>query len=91
MLARTFGCIRVVWNKTLDARRLAYTVEGRSLGYAETDRNLTAMKREPGLEFLSEVSCVPLQQALRHQHAAFSAFFAKRGCDSLKWPHLEPL
>jgi putative transposase len=78
MLARTFGCIRVVWNRTLEARRTAYTVEGRSVGYAETDRNLTAMKREPGLAFLSEVSCVPLQQALRHQHAAFSAFFAQR-------------
>ena len=28
--------------------------------------------------WLSEVSCVPLQQALRHQHAAFQAFFGKR-------------
>jgi len=27
---------------------------------------------------LSEVSSVPLQQALRHQHKAFSAFFARR-------------
>jgi putative transposase len=78
MLARTFGCIRVVWNKTLDDRHRAYATEGRTVGYAETDRNLTAMKREPGLEWLSEVSSVPLQQALRHQHAAFQAFFAKR-------------
>ena len=27
---------------------------------------------------LNEVSSVPLQQALRHQHKAFQAFFAKR-------------
>lgn len=78
MLARTFGCIRVVWNKTLDDRHRVYATEGRSVGYAETDRNLTAMKKDPGLEWLSEVSSVPLQQALRHQHAAFQAFFAKR-------------
>jgi putative transposase len=36
------------------------------------------MKKLPGLEWLAEVSSVPLQQALRHQHAAFQAFFQKR-------------
>ena len=36
------------------------------------------MKKDPDLAFLTEVSSVPLQQALRHQHKAFSAFFAKR-------------
>jgi putative transposase len=36
------------------------------------------MKKDPGLAFLSEVSSVLLQQALRHQHTAFSAFFARR-------------
>ena len=36
------------------------------------------MKKDPDLAFLNEVSCVPLQQALRHQHQAFGAFFARR-------------
>ena len=36
------------------------------------------MKKDPELAFLSEVSSVPLQQALRHQHQAFTAFFARR-------------
>jgi putative transposase len=76
-LNRTFGCVRVVWNPTLAARRERYATEGASTSYAETDRALTAMKKDPGLAFLSEVSSVPLQQALRHQHAAFSAFFAR--------------
>jgi putative transposase len=31
------------------------------------------MKKGPGLAFLSEVSSVPLQQTLRHQHQAFTA------------------
>ncbi len=48
------------------------------MSYAETDRALTVLKRDPGLAWLGEVSCVPLQQALRHQHAAFGAFFARR-------------
>jgi len=78
MLNRTFGCVRVVWNRTLAARRERYAAEGTSTSYAETDRALTAMKKDPELAFLGEVSSVPLQQALRHQHAAFGAFFARR-------------
>ena len=78
MLSRTFGCVRVVWNRTLAARHARYHAAGESTSYAETDRALTAMKRDPGLEFLSEVSAVPLQQCLRHQQAAFSGFFAGR-------------
>jgi putative transposase len=80
MLNRTFGCVRVVWNRTLAARRERYVAEGTSTSYAETDRALTAMKKDPGLAFLSEVSSVPLQQALRYQHTAFSAFFARHTC-----------
>jgi putative transposase len=78
MLSRTFGCVRVVWNRTLAARRERYAAQGKSTSYAETDRALTVMKKDPGLAFLNEVSSVPLQQVLRHQHAAFAAFFAKR-------------
>ncbi len=78
MLNRTFGCVRVVWNRTLAARRERYAAQGKNTSYAETDRALTAMKKDPGLAFLSEVSSVPLQQALRHQHVAFGAFFARR-------------
>ena len=78
MLARTFGCVRVVWNRTLAERHRLYHAEGKSLSYAASDAALTAMKKDPDLAFLSEVSSVPLQQALRHQHKAFSAFFDKR-------------
>jgi putative transposase len=86
MLNRTFGCVRVVWNRTLAARRERYAAEGKNTSYAETDRALTAMKKDPGLAFLSEVSSVPLQQALRHQHAAFGAFFARRA----RYPRFKP-
>jgi putative transposase len=75
---RTFGCVRVVWNRTLAARQARWHLERAGTSYAESDRALTAMKRDPDLAFLSEVSSVPLQQALRHQHQAYSAFFAGR-------------
>ena len=78
MLARTFGCVRVVWNRTLAERHRLYHAEGKSMSYAASDAALTAMKKDPELAFLNEVSSVPLQQTLRHQHKAFSAFFAGR-------------
>ena len=78
VLNRTFGCVRVVWNRTLAARHARWQQERKSTSYAETDAALTLMKKDPDLAFLSEVSSVPLQQALRHQHQAFTAFFARR-------------
>jgi putative transposase len=78
ILARTFGCVRLVWNRTLAARHAAYHTEGRSTSYPETDAALTGWKRSDDLGFLNEVSSVPLQQTLRHQHTAFSNFFAGR-------------
>ena len=78
MLNRTFGCVRVVWNRTLAQRQARWHAERRGTSYAETGRALTAMKKDPGLAFLNQVSSVPLQQALRHQRKAFGAFFAGR-------------
>ncbi|WP_045311501.1 RNA-guided endonuclease InsQ/TnpB family protein [Lentzea aerocolonigenes] len=77
-LNRTFGCVRVAWNKTLGERHRRYRDQGVPTSYKETDAALTRWKRTEELAFLSEVSCVPLQQALRHQHAAFQNFFAGR-------------
>ena len=78
VLNRTFGCVRVVWNRTLAARHACWHLAGIGMSYAQSDRALTAMKKDPEFAFLSEVSSVPLQQALRHQHKAFAAFFARR-------------
>jgi putative transposase len=39
---------------------------------------LTEWKKEKELDFLNEVSCVPLQQGLRHLQTAFTNFFAGR-------------
>lgn len=77
-LLRTFGCVRLVYNKALEERTRAYTLEGRRVSYVETSAALTQWKRTPELAFLNEVSSVPLQQALRHLQAAFANFFAKR-------------
>jgi putative transposase len=77
-LNRTFGCVRLVYNKALEERTRAYVTERRSMTYAQSSAALTEWKKSEDLAFLNEVSSVPLQQALRHQQAGFAAFFAKR-------------
>ncbi|WSA53359.1 transposase [Nonomuraea fuscirosea] len=77
-LARTFGCVRLVYNKALEERTRAYTRQGRRVSYAESSAMLTEWKRSGEFGFLSEVSCVPLQQTLRHLQEGFANFFAKR-------------
>jgi putative transposase len=47
-------------------------------GFTQANAYLTAMKASEELEWLNEVSSVPLQQAVRHQQAAFGNFFAGR-------------
>ncbi|GLX01324.1 transposase [Microtetraspora sp. NBRC 16547] len=77
-LARTFGCVRLVYNKALQERTRAYTLDGRRVSYEQSSAALTAWKQTEELGFLNEVSSVPLQQALRHLQAGFTNFFAKR-------------
>lgn len=77
ILARTFGCVRYVYNWALDARTKAFK-NGERMNYAESDKALTVLKRQPETAWLNEVSSVPTQQALRDLQSAFSAFFAKR-------------
>ena len=78
VLHRTFGCVRVVWNRTLAWRCQRYRAEKAGTNLPQANAYLTAMKATEELAWLNEVSSVPLQQAIRHQQAAYTAFFAKR-------------
>jgi IS605 OrfB family transposase len=77
-LNRTFGCVRVAWNRTLAWRQARYRDDRAPTSYAQASAYLTAMKATEELGWLNEVSSVPLQQALRHQQTAFTGFFAGR-------------
>ena len=85
-LARLFGCVRVVYNDYLAVRRgeweanrelpkdqRRYTPDG-DVAKAVT----TLAKRTPERVWLSEVSAVPLQQAVRDAQAAYRAFFRSK-------------
>ncbi|MGY3201277.1 RNA-guided endonuclease InsQ/TnpB family protein [Streptomyces sp. TE5632] len=77
-LSRTFGCVRLVYNKALEERTRAWYGEQRRVSYVQASAALTEWKKTVELSFLTEVSSVPLQQALRHLQTAFGNFFAKR-------------
>jgi putative transposase len=78
VLNRTFGCVRLVYNKALDARTAAWYAEQRRITYPQTSAMLTSWKRTEELAFLNEVAAVPLQQSLRHLQGAFVAFWGGR-------------
>ncbi len=77
-LAQTFGCVRVVYNKALEERKRAHSETGKGLSYRATSALLTQWKRQPEYAWLRDVSCVPLQQTLRHLSTAYTNFFQKR-------------
>jgi putative transposase len=85
LLRRTMGCARLVYNRALAARTEAWYERQERVGYAETSTMLTNWKKQEDLQFLSEVSCVPLQQGLRHLQTAFTNFFAGRA----KYPNFK--
>ncbi len=78
LLRRTMGCTRLVYNRALAVRTQAWYDEKKRVGYSDTSALLTEWKKQDDLQFLSEVSCVPLQQGLRHLQKAFSNFFEGR-------------
>ena len=89
MLARVFGCVRVVFNDALAAREAAHMAGQPYLSDAAMSARLTAAKATPERAWLSEVSSVVLQQALADLNRAYRNFF-----DSLsgrrKGPRVEP-
>ena len=77
-LARTFGCVRYVYNRALAERSRAWTQEQRRITFADTSKMLTAWKRDEETAWLTEPSKGPLQAALRHLQAAYDRFWRKQ-------------
>ncbi len=75
-MAQTFGCVRFVYNWGLSTRKTVYFQHGQSLYYNDLAAMLPDLKKEH--PWLSDVSSVPIQQALRHLERAFVNFFEGR-------------
>ncbi len=85
LLGRTLGCVRLIYNKALAARTQAWYEKQERVGYAQTSAMLTSWKKHEDLDFLIEVSSVPLQLGLRHLQTAFTNFFSGRA----KYPNFK--
>jgi putative transposase len=85
LLRRTLGCTRLVYNRALAARTEAWYERQERVGYTQTSSLLTDWKKQDELDFLNDVSSVPLQQGLRHLQTAFANFFAGRA----KYPNFK--
>ena len=77
-LARTFGCVRYVYNRALAERSRAWAQEQPRVTFADTSKMLTAWKRDPETAWLAEPSKGPLQAALRNLQAAYDRFWRKQ-------------
>ncbi|GAB2443312.1 RNA-guided endonuclease TnpB family protein [Nocardia tengchongensis] len=75
-LAKAFGCARVVYNDGLAAREAARATGLPYVSDSQLSKALTAAKKNPGREWLGEVSSVVLQQALADLSTAYRNFFA---------------
>jgi putative transposase len=89
VLARAFGCARVVFNDGLSARQAAHEAGLPYVTDAELSARLTAAKATPERAWLSDVSAVVLQQALADLNAAYRNFFASLKGER-KGPKIKP-
>jgi putative transposase len=85
LLRRTLGCVRLVYNKALHTRTEAWYERQKRVDYKQTSGMLTEWKKQEDLQFLNEVSSVPLQQGLRNLQKAFTNFWAGRS----KYPNFK--
>ena len=74
LLAKTFGCVRVVWNWALDARQTLYKETGQTISNFDL---MKRMKRElkAEKEWLGEVNSQSLQNSIVNLGQAFTNFF----------------
>lgn len=75
LIARTFGCVRLVYNHYLDKKKQLWQDGRMSLSYNDCAKDLTRLKKEK--EFLKEVDSIALQQSLRHLDTAYRNFFSR--------------
>ena len=77
-LAKTFGCVRYVYNRALAERSRAWTQEQRRITYHDTSKMLTQWKQEDETAWLKEPSKGPLQESLMNLQSAYDKFWRKQ-------------
>lgn len=73
LIAKTYGCVRFVYNYFLDLRINEYKTNGKSLSYYDTSKLLTQLKKDN--EWLKEPDKDSLQKSLKDLDNAYKKFF----------------
>ena len=75
LFAKTFGCVRMVYNHWLDRKIRQYEENKTNVTYTICAKEMAAMKKTEEYRFLKEADSIALQQSLRHLDTAFQNFF----------------
>ena len=75
LFAKTFGCVRMVYNHWLDRKIRQYEENKTNVIYTICAKEMAAMKKTEEYGFLKKVDSIALQQSLRHLDTAFQNFF----------------
>lgn len=75
LFAKTFGCVRMVYNHWLDRKIRQYEENKSNVTYTVCAKEMAEMKKMEEYAFLREVDSISLQQSLRHLDTAFQNFF----------------
>ena len=84
LLAKHFGCVRLVYNKALALKKKLWEEKKETISCFDLCHELTKWKQTEELAFLYEVSNPALQQAIRHLDTAYKNFFNKGGYPKFK-------
>ena len=77
MFAKTFGCVRLVYNYYLNKKICMYNVNKTRFSYVQCSNDMALLKKTEKFSFLKEVDSVALQQSLRLLDIAFQNFFKR--------------
>ena len=77
LFAKTFGCVRLVYNYYLDKRIQQYQMDQSTLNYTWCANDMAKLKKTEEYSLLKEVDSIALQQSVRHLDAAFQNFFKR--------------
>lgn len=84
-LEKFFGCVRYVYNWSLNLRNEAYQKDGTCMGWVDICRRLTELKEQEETSWLNEVAAQSLQSSIRNMDSAFTRFFhEKKGFPKFK-------
>ena len=89
LMNRTFGCVRLIYNKGIDRKQQHYKATQKSLSNTSLSAELTKMKETEQYAFLNEISSIALQQSLRNVDCAYQNFFRDLKKGKVSYPRFK--